>query len=189
MSVRWNIDLDPIGTFCGVYASPLPIKSGSSDPPACQLDTTLCVNQFKVEKLFPLQLRLHRSSRCSLLIIYNTSVPAISYSNNLHLAITLSSYTNTPSITMATCVLIPNHIGKWIDQMPAVLDCWTHEQLSMLRSRLWDNHQDSLITPKLVPVIQEFQHIIENDPELFMHFHKMFDQVRIPKDGWNHVRI
>lgn len=90
---------------------------------------------------------------------------------------------------MAACVFAASHIGQWVDQKLDVLDSWTHQQLNILRSRLWDRTQSSVIVPKLSPAIQECEHMIETDPQLFMHFHKMFDEARIPKDGWNYVRI
>ncbi|KAI6044396.1 Phophatidylserine decarboxylase-domain-containing protein [Pisolithus marmoratus] len=69
---------------------------------------------------------------------------------------------------MSPSLYIPNH-GRWVAHKPAALDGWTYDQLTL-------------------PLIQEFQQLIDDDPELFMYFHKMFDEVRRPNGDSDNVK-
>ena len=63
--------------------------------------------------------------------------------------------------------LPPYRVGKWLPSDQAVLDRWLADQI-----------RAAAANPKpLQPVIQEFQDLIESDPELYMFFHQMFEQL------------
>jgi len=83
--------------------------------------------------------------------------------------------------------LVPNHIGRWVVPRPSVLDDWTIDQLSVLYAEPECGAQESDQNVYLAPVVREFQQLIESDPEIFMYFHKMFDEVRRPTDDVNQV--
>ncbi len=62
----------------------------------------------------------------------------------------------------------PYQVGKWLASDQEILDAWKEELLFKT-----SNHNKR----PLEPVLQEFQEIIENDPELFMLFTEMFHQI------------
>jgi phosphatidylserine decarboxylase len=62
---------------------------------------------------------------------------------------------------------IPFRVGKWLPSDQAILSKWLKD--------LIENVEDQP-TP-LLPVVNEFKELIENDAELFMLFHLMFSQV------------
>ncbi|KAL4069196.1 Phophatidylserine decarboxylase-domain-containing protein [Scleroderma citrinum] len=89
---------------------------------------------------------------------------------------------------MFSHMLVLNHIGVWIVHQPSVLDDWTHNQLSVLYAQPDCGTHESTQNVQFAPVIQEFQQLIESDPEIFMCFNKMFNEVRRPKDDLDHVK-
>lgn len=61
----------------------------------------------------------------------------------------------------------PYRVGKWLPSDQAVLDRWLAKQIRAVDAN-----------PKpLQPVVQEFKDLIENDPQLYMYFHQMFEQL------------
>ncbi|KAI6153078.1 phosphatidylserine decarboxylase-like protein [Pisolithus tinctorius] len=87
---------------------------------------------------------------------------------------------------MSPSAYVPDHIGRWVVRKPAILDGWTYDQLTLPRAQLSADKKCSNVRP-LAPVIQEFQQLIEDDPELFMYFHTMFDEVHRPNGDLDHV--
>ena len=62
---------------------------------------------------------------------------------------------------------LPYRVGKWLPSDQAFLDDW-------LAGMIQRTHQEDRV---LHPVILELQHLIEGDPQVYMLFHQMFDQV------------
>ena len=62
---------------------------------------------------------------------------------------------------------IPFRVGKWLPSDQAILDKWLKDLIDDVEKQ----------TSPLLPVVQEFKDLIENDAELFMLFHLMFSQV------------
>ena len=61
----------------------------------------------------------------------------------------------------------PYRVGKWLPSDQAVLDRWLAKQIRAVDAN-----------PKpLQPVVQEFKDLIENDPQIYMYFHQMFEQL------------
>ena len=60
----------------------------------------------------------------------------------------------------------PFCVGQWLPSDQAVLDQWLASKIAQVDKKR-----------PLLPVIREFQELIENDPEIFMLFHLMFSQV------------
>ena len=88
---------------------------------------------------------------------------------------------------MLSHMLAPNHIGRGVIPQPSVLDDWIISQLNVLHAEPDCGTRGSNQDVYLGPVVQEFQQLIESDPEIFMYFHKMFDEVRRPADDVNQV--
>lgn len=65
--------------------------------------------------------------------------------------------------------LVAHRVGKWLPSDQQVLDEW--------RAKLIRETDALSAEAPLMPVIQEFKELIENDPELFMLFTQMFEQV------------
>lgn len=64
---------------------------------------------------------------------------------------------------------IPYNVGQWLPSDQKVLEDW--------RADLIRETDDLTEDAPLLPVIREFKELIENDPELFMLFTQMFEQV------------
>ncbi|WP_432737484.1 phosphatidylserine decarboxylase family protein [Maridesulfovibrio sp. FT414] len=62
----------------------------------------------------------------------------------------------------------PYRVGKWLPSDQKTLDEWKSELIS---------ESDAAGSVRLLPVLQEFKDMIENDPVLFMLFTEMFKQV------------
>ena len=61
----------------------------------------------------------------------------------------------------------PYRVGKWLPSDQAVLDDWLAGHIKAV-----DAH------PKpLLPVVRKFKDLIEGDPEIYMFFHQMFEQL------------
>ena len=61
----------------------------------------------------------------------------------------------------------PYRVGKWLPSDQAVLDRWLAQQIATTAA-----------DPKpLQPVILELKELLESDPQLFMYFHQMFEQL------------
>lgn len=69
----------------------------------------------------------------------------------------------------------PRRIGGWLPQDQLVPDTWLSEKISALEETV--DKEIELGEKPLHPIVQEFQALIENDAEIFMGFHQMFDQV------------
>ena len=63
----------------------------------------------------------------------------------------------------------PYHVGQWLPSDQKTLDRWEHRLIR-------ETDATASQTP-LLPVLQEFKDLIENDPVLFMQFTEMFHQV------------
>ena len=64
---------------------------------------------------------------------------------------------------------VPYRVGQWLPSDQQTLNEW--------RNRLIQETSASADQASLLPVVQEFKDVIENDPELLMLFTQMFDQV------------
>ncbi|WP_165748470.1 phosphatidylserine decarboxylase family protein [Cellulophaga sp. Z1A5H] len=63
--------------------------------------------------------------------------------------------------------IAPYKVGQWLPSDQAFLETWVQTHIEEVEAN-----------PKeLLPIIEEFKNLIENDPELFMYFNLMFDQV------------
>jgi phosphatidylserine decarboxylase len=64
--------------------------------------------------------------------------------------------------------LVHHRVGGWLPRDQRVLEAWIEKKIEQAsRSKPEDFH----------PVIKEFQCLIEEDPEIWMAFHQMFEQV------------
>lgn len=65
---------------------------------------------------------------------------------------------------------VHHRVGGWLPKDQRVLEAWLEKKLELVkqRNRAPTEHH---------AVIQEFQHLIETDAEIFMGFHQMFEQV------------
>ena len=61
----------------------------------------------------------------------------------------------------------PYNVGKWLPSDQAILEKWMSNLITEV---------DKTAKP-LLPVVEEFRNLIENDPEIFMQFNLMFEQV------------
>lgn len=61
----------------------------------------------------------------------------------------------------------PFHVGKWLPSDQAILEKW----MSNLIEEVKINERP------LLPVIEDFKNLIEGDPEIYMQFNLMFEQV------------
>ncbi len=61
----------------------------------------------------------------------------------------------------------PYRVGKWLASDQKIMSEWVAEQLKDIKGS----------AKPLKPVVQRFKDAIENDPELFMLFHEMFEQI------------
>ena len=63
--------------------------------------------------------------------------------------------------------VVPYRVGKWLPSDQAVLDKWMLQLIAEV-----DSHNS-----KLLPVVEEFKNLIESDPEIYMLFNQMCEQV------------
>lgn len=68
----------------------------------------------------------------------------------------------------ATQTTVPYMVGQWLPSDQRATDQWVNNLI---------RETDSKGNKALLPVVQEFKDLIENDPELLMLFTQMFDQV------------
>ena len=61
----------------------------------------------------------------------------------------------------------PYRVGEWLPSDQAVLNAWMKDLIA--RAETGDD--------ELLPVVAEFKELIESDPEIYMYFHLMYDQV------------
>ena len=67
-------------------------------------------------------------------------------------------------------LIVHHRVGGWLPRDHHVLEAWLDKKLKKAEARQY--------TPEsFAPVIREFQHLIESDPEIYMGFHQMFEQV------------
>ncbi len=62
---------------------------------------------------------------------------------------------------------VPYRVGAWLPSDQAVLDRWRAELIARVEADRTPLH----------PVVQEFEDLIQSDPEIYMYFHLMFSQV------------
>ena len=62
---------------------------------------------------------------------------------------------------------LPYRVGKWLPSDQIVLDRWLANLI----------HKVDANPAPLDPVIQAFKYQIERDPEIYMYFHQMFDEL------------
>lgn len=62
---------------------------------------------------------------------------------------------------------LPYRVGKWLPSDQAVLDRWLDKLIKKVDANPEPLH----------PVIQEFRDLIEGDPEIYMFFHQMFEEL------------
>lgn len=65
---------------------------------------------------------------------------------------------------------VVQHVGRWLPKDPRALQDWLAKKISQVERT--DTGPENW-----KPVIQEFQQLIEGDPDIFMGFHQMFDEV------------
>jgi phosphatidylserine decarboxylase len=66
--------------------------------------------------------------------------------------------------------IIQHRVGGWLPRDHRVLEAWLAKQIAKVNDPIYKDK-------KFSPVIQEFQNLIEDDPEIWMGFHQMFEQV------------
>ncbi len=64
-------------------------------------------------------------------------------------------------------VVVEHRIGGWLPRDQRVVERWLVKKIAQSSVKTQDSH----------PVIQEFQTLIEQDAEIYMGFHQMFEQV------------
>lgn len=74
--------------------------------------------------------------------------------------------------TYSTQGIVPFRIGGWLPSDQSVLDTWLRELIQAVDAEARPLH----------PVLEGFRDMIETDPEVFMFFKKMFDQVSKKKN-------
>ncbi len=62
---------------------------------------------------------------------------------------------------------VPFRVGKWLPSDQLILDQWMRDLIAEVEAE----------DKKLLPVVEEFKDFIEGDPEIYMMFNQMFDQV------------
>ncbi|MFA5420387.1 MAG: phophatidylserine decarboxylase associated domain-containing protein, partial [Bacteroidales bacterium] len=62
---------------------------------------------------------------------------------------------------------VPYRVGEWLPTDHAVLNQWMKDLIAEAEAD----------QSPLLPVVDELKQLIENDPEVYMLFHQMFDQV------------
>jgi phosphatidylserine decarboxylase len=65
---------------------------------------------------------------------------------------------------------VKHRVGEWLPSDHSVLEKWIDKLLEKI-------DKDNRSLDQLHPVVQEFQATIENDPELYIGFQHMFDQI------------
>ncbi|KAH9487442.1 L-tryptophan decarboxylase [Psilocybe cubensis] len=65
---------------------------------------------------------------------------------------------------------VRHRVGGWLPTDQRVLEAWLEKKIKAVQHRRQDKVEWD-------PVIQEFQHLIENNAEIYMAFHEMFEQV------------
>ncbi|WP_291327997.1 phosphatidylserine decarboxylase family protein [Desulfovibrio sp. UCD-KL4C] len=73
-----------------------------------------------------------------------------------------------PAFADTTTQIAPYKVGKWLPSDQQVLNDWRTDLIK---------ETDASGNVSLLPVLQEFKDLIESDPELFMLFTEMFNQV------------
>jgi phosphatidylserine decarboxylase len=68
---------------------------------------------------------------------------------------------------------VPYRVGKWLPSDQAVLDRFLAELIEDVEGKA----AKLKAAPPFHPVIQEFQKLIENDPQIYMWFNQMFSEV------------
>ncbi len=71
--------------------------------------------------------------------------------------------------TETTVFKVPYRAGEWLPSDHAVLDSWITKLINEVAAKE--------TAEPLLPVIQEFKDLIEEDPDLYMLFNQMFEQV------------
>ena len=71
------------------------------------------------------------------------------------------------AVAESTETSAPYGVGKWLPSDQLLLDRWMAKLIKETESS----------EKPLLPVVEEFKHIIEEDPQLYMLFNQMFDQV------------
>jgi phosphatidylserine decarboxylase len=79
----------------------------------------------------------------------------------------LSAQAQTGAGTKTEAAAAPYLVGQWLPSDQAFLDQWLARHI----------RETEAANAPLLPVIQEFKDLIENDAELYMLFHQMFQQV------------
>jgi phosphatidylserine decarboxylase len=78
-----------------------------------------------------------------------------------------SAASAAPIASATAAYRAPYRVGAWLPSDQATLDAWLREQIAAV---------DANPQP-LVPVVQQFKDLIESDPEIYMYFHQMFEQL------------
>lgn len=66
--------------------------------------------------------------------------------------------------------IVQHRVGGWLPRDHRALEAWLAKQIAKVNDSIYKDKEFS-------PVIQEFQNLIEQDPEIWMGFHQMFEQV------------
>lgn len=79
-----------------------------------------------------------------------------------------SPQVSAPAAAARSAARIPPYrVGKWLPSDQAFLDQWLAAHIQAVDANPQPLH----------PAVQEFKELIESDPQVFMYFHQMFDQV------------
>ena len=71
---------------------------------------------------------------------------------------------------MSTRIIVRHRLGGWLPQDHRLLQAWLDKKIAYVT-------EPSRTGQAFLPVIQEFQTLIETDPQVWMGFHHMFEQV------------
>ncbi|MCF8350498.1 MAG: phosphatidylserine decarboxylase family protein [Bacteroidales bacterium] len=83
------------------------------------------------------------------------------------LAVVSMIFVYFPSFSQQNEKPAPYRVGEWLPSDQAGLNAWMKDLIA--KAEKGDN--------ELLPVVAEFKELIESDPEIYMYFHLMFDQV------------
>ncbi|MEI7724534.1 MAG: phosphatidylserine decarboxylase family protein [Bacteroidota bacterium] len=81
--------------------------------------------------------------------------------------ISLDSFCQTGKEVTPTVDVTPYRVGKWLPSDQIILNQWLEKHI---------READSMARP-LHPVLMDFKNLIERDPEIYMYFNQMFQQL------------
>ncbi len=85
----------------------------------------------------------------------------------LYISIFMSAHAQQTAHKYINTKPAPFRVGAWLPSDQLILDKW-------MQTLIMETDADAL---PLFPVVEEFKNLIESDPEIYMLFHQMFNQV------------